>query len=52
MSTRKSPTGTEYAHYGINNDDFAAVTIMRGGDSMLGEIFDMIPGIGIGKVLI
>lgn len=52
VSTRLSPTGIEYTHYGINPDDFAAVTIMRGGDSMIGEVFDMIPGIGIGKVLI
>ena len=52
VSKRKSPTGSEYDHYGINNSDFAAVSIMRGGDSMLGEVFDMIPGVGIGKVLI
>ena len=47
-----TPTGSEYTHYSINPEDYAAVTIMRGGDSMIGEIFNMIPGISIGKVLI
>ena len=52
VTKRKSPTGTEYDHYGIDNSEYAAVSIMRGGDSMLGEVFEMVPGIGIGKVLI
>lgn len=52
VSKRVTPTGTEYDHYSVNSDDFAAVTIMRGGNSMLGEVFEMIPGIGIGTVLI
>ena len=52
VDKRKSPTGDEYDHYSINNSDFAAVTIIRAGDSMLGEIFNLIPGISIGKILI
>ena len=52
VEKRRSPTGDEYDHYHVNNDDYAAVTIIRAGDSMLGEVFNMIPGISIGKVLI
>ena len=52
VERRMSPTGDEYDHYGVNNSDFAAVTIIRAGDSMLGEVFNLIPGIPIGKVLI
>ena len=51
---RVSPTGDTYAHYRTAhaNDEYAAVTIMRGGDSMLTEFFNLMPGIAIGKVLI
>ena len=51
---KHSPTGNTYDHYALDfdNNDFCAVTIMRGGDSMLSEVFNLIPGVGIGKVLI
>jgi uracil phosphoribosyltransferase len=51
---RQSPTGDYYDHYEMRhaNSDYCAVTIIRAGDSMLGEIFNLIPGISIGKVLI
>lgn len=49
-----SPTGDLYDHYApkFANDDYCAVTIIRAGDSMIKEVFDLIPGISIGKVLI
>jgi len=51
---RQSPTGDYYDHYEMRYpvEDYCAVTIIRAGDSMLGEIFNLIPGISIGKVLI
>ena len=54
VETRQSPTGDSYNHYRTKGtaDDYAAVTIMRGGDSMLTEVFNLLPGIAIGKVLI
>ena len=53
VEKRQSPTGDYYDHYDTYDaSEFAAVSIMRGGDSMLGEVFDLIPGIAIGKVLI
>lgn len=54
MEERTSPTGDSYMHYKTQHeaDEYAAVTIMRGGDSMLTEVFNLLPGIAIGKVLI
>lgn len=54
VETRHSPTGDTYSHYRTQhaNEDYAAVTIMRGGDSMLTEVFNLLPGVAIGKVLI
>ena len=47
VETRVSPTGDSYAHYAPAHavEDFAAVTIMRGGDSMLTEVFNLLPGV-------
>ena len=49
-----SPTGDMYDHYAPKYDEsqYAAITIIRAGDSMLNEIFNLIPGISVGKVLI
>jgi hypothetical protein len=49
-----SPTGDHYDHYmpKFADHEYTAVTILRAGDSMLNEVFDLIPGISIGKVLI
>ena len=33
-------------------EDYCAVTIIRAGDSMIGEVMNLLPGITIGKVLI
>lgn len=51
---RTSPTGDTYEHSKpqFATSEFAAVTIMRGGDSMLTEVFNLLPGCAIGKVLI
>ena len=51
---RISPTGDHYEHYDMkfNGEDYAAVTILRAGDSMLQEMMDLIPEISVGKVLI
>jgi len=51
---RLSPTGEFYDHYAakFESSEYAAVTIIRAGDSMLGEVFELIPGISVGKVLI
>ena len=49
-----SPTGDYYDHYDlkVKGEDYAAITIIRAGDSMTQEIMNLIPGITIGKVLI
>lgn len=49
-----SPTGDYYNHYApkFEESEYAAITIIRAGDSMLSEVFNLIPGISIGKVLI
>ena len=49
-----SPTGSDYDHYKLqhSHEDFAAVSIVRAGDSMVQGFVDLIPGIAIGKVLI
>lgn len=54
VEERVSPTGSPYAHYRVEHDlsQYAAVSIMRGGDSMLTEVFNLLPGCAIGKVLI
>ena len=46
--------GLEYDHYNLRYDEseYAAITIIRAGDSMINEVFNCIPGISIGKVLI
>jgi uracil phosphoribosyltransferase len=50
---RISPTGDSYVHFCPgNSENFAAVSIMRGGDSMVEEVFKMLPNVSIGKVLI
>lgn len=51
---RLSPTGEYYEHYAtkFESDEYAAITIIRAGDSMLGQVFELIPGISVGKVLI
>ena len=54
IEKRTSPTGETYDHYrpAHSYDEFAAVSIMRGGDSMMTEVFNLLPGVAIGKVLI
>jgi uracil phosphoribosyltransferase len=49
-----SPTGEMYDHYGLKAQpsEYCAVTIIRAGDSMVQETFNLLPGIAIGKVLI
>ena len=49
-----SPTGSKYDHYKLkhSHEDFAAVSIVRAGDSMVQGVIDLIPGIAIGKILI
>jgi uracil phosphoribosyltransferase len=54
VEKRLSPTGVEYDHYRLKHrpEEYCAVTIIRSGDSMIGEVMDMMPGITVGKVLI
>ena len=49
-----SPTGDYYDHYDleVRGEDYAAITIIRAGDSMTQEVMNLIPGISFGKVLI
>ena len=49
-----SPTGEYYDHYSMkyDEDEYCAVSIIRAGDSMVGEIFDLMPNITCGKVLV
>lgn len=51
---RVTPTGQVYDHYAVkyDNSQYCAVTIIRAGDSMINEIFELIPGISVGKILI
>lgn len=54
VEKRLAPTGEYYDHYKLQfkPEDYCAVTIIRAGDSMIGEVMDLLPGITIGKVLI
>ncbi len=54
VELRLSPTGSTYNHHRMKYmaEDYCAVTIIRAGDSMIGEVMDLLPGITIGKVLI
>lgn len=49
-----SPTGSEYDHYrpSFEKNECCGVSIIRAGDSMVGPISQLIPGIAIGKILI
>lgn len=51
---RLSPTGEYYDHYSMKHaeEDYCCVSIIRAGDSMIGEIFDLMPNITCGKVLV
>ena len=54
IEKRLSPTGSEYDHFKLKYraEDYCAVTIIRAGDSMIGEVMNLLPGITIGKILI
>ena len=55
ITKKLSPTGSEYDHSELkftNGSDYCCVPIMRSGDSMLNECFNLIPGITVGKILI
>ena len=53
-SQKISPTGSPYDHYDLlyKGDEYCAIPIIRAGDSMLNEMFELIPGITVGKILI
>jgi len=50
----KSPTGSDFDYYQMKYKphEYCAIPIMRSGDSMLNEVFNLLPGISIGKILI
>jgi uracil phosphoribosyltransferase len=50
----KTPVGVEYKHMEMKfkGDEYCAVPILRSGDAMINSIFNMIPGINVGKILI
>ena len=49
-----SPTGSEYDHIKLKHDpqEYACVSILRAGDSMIEPMFGLIPDISVGKILI
>jgi len=51
---RLSPTGEYYNHYSMKYEEseYCCVSIIRAGDSMVGEVFDLLPDITCGKVLV
>lgn len=44
IEQRFSPTGTSYDHYRLKYDpeEYCAVTIIRAGDSMINEVFNLL----------
>ncbi|CAI2377344.1 unnamed protein product [Moneuplotes crassus] len=54
ISRKKTLAGGEFDHYSLTKsaEDYCAVTIIRAGDSMLAKMFELIPGIKVGKILI
>lgn len=54
VTKKTSLAGGEYDHYELEHsiDDYCAITIIRAGDSMLHKVFDLMPGISVGKVLV
>lgn len=54
ITDKQSPTGTTYKHYDLEykGKEYCAIPIIRAGDSMLNEIFQLVPGITVGKILI
>lgn len=50
----KASTGDEYDHHDLVHSprDYCAITIIRAGDSMLDDIYSLMPGISVGKILI
>jgi len=49
-----TPVGVPYDHWQIkhNQDKMCCVTILRAGDSMLAPMFNLLPSIKVGKILI
>ena len=47
-------TGDDYDHYEFkhNWDDYCVVSIIRAGCSMIGEVFTLMPGVPVAKILI
>ena len=54
ISTKIALTGGEYDHYDLKYpiEDYCVITIIRAGDSMLDNAFELLPGVSVGKVLI
>mmetsp|Transcript_34971 Transcript_34971/g.34000 ORF Transcript_34971/g.34000 Transcript_34971/m.34000 type:complete len:107 (+) Transcript_34971:181-501(+) len=54
ITKKLSPTGVYYDHLELqfNGSEYCAIPIMRSGDAMINDIFNLVPGITIGKVLI
>ena len=49
-----SPTGSSYEHIKLKHkqEEFACVSILRAGDSMLEPMLNLMPEISVGKILI
>ena len=54
ITTKKTLAGGEFDHYQLkySSEEYCAVTIIRAGDSMLQKMFDLMPGIKVGKILV
>ena len=54
ITTKKTLAGGEFTHFELEHksEDYWAVPIIRAGDSMLQKMFELLPGIKVGKVLV
>lgn len=54
ISRKQAPTLEYYDHVALKNtpDDYCVVTILRAADSMLKEVFTLLPGVDTGKILL
>ncbi|CAI2377687.1 unnamed protein product [Moneuplotes crassus] len=54
VTIKKTLAGGDFECYRLTKtpNDFCAVTIIRAGDSMLPKMFELMPGIKVGKVLV
>ena len=54
VSKVKALTGDMYDHYEFKHsmDAYCVVSVIRAGCSMIGEVFTLMPGVPVGKILV